>query len=1131
MYQKLLLNCDGGIIDASQQSEQDNCAVIAIGLGGTGVDCLKNLKAKVYNRVRPDNPDKDKSVHQYAHIKFLAIDTDKTGMENSNKDSADISKINMDTEFFDISYSGDITKMLRENSAALSTKPEYKEWFAFEDIKVLTAKAGAGGVRQLGRYLFMEKAQTFVTKIRNLITQAKMDLNEPKVYIHIFSGMGGGTGAGTFLDVCYLVREALSLEGTNAFTCGYFFLPDVNLANNLNSQTAAYVKVNGYAAMQELDYCMNFENNGDKWSQRYTGMNPVESTYPPVDICHLVSAKDSAGNDIPKAYDYAMNVVTDYFMDFLVKTDAEFTMESHISNFVKMKDQLNKQYGAQYEYCVLGASNATLPFKEVLTYLASKMFENFEDINTALPTKGNVEEFIAKNGLKYDNLFNQLIQNCDMSFPRPDVKWKDAKTNDELTTTWFTDHRSRVENALDKNFSIMKRDLDNYNSVSEGQTGNTRSVIGKIYNSLRTFMIDPDKGPFFAAAVLRSTLGGDLIAVIDGHLAEVKSKYGQESAQEEKMEREREQSQRDFFENSGIMNGGKKYEVYRDKTRALAIHYTRLVIFSKMEDFLNILRRQLTDLADNFTDVFKNTISDLINTFNANRDYLENIANNVSVYEYPLIKIDDMKDSLQSVIKDMNIKDKIKDFLTNMLSSESIKAWSSSDENQIANVVTYYFTKLFDTYSKKTMTGYLQEKYNTTNTDQLIKKIREDIMSQLDSKANPMFWTSSLYDINSAAKIGYISIPETCEEVVLAAENLRTSRTELSVRKTALKDRISIMRCLVGTPMYGYQGLLQYENNSVNDTAVGKHIYEGHQYTHADGNTVKGRDWRELPSPSAFSIMNIQNNEILRKNAEKAKDLYIKAEELGIIGQTGPNEFGIKIISESFINEIRTTHLSTENKSVDDKIEASNKIMKMKQNIEYNAVSVKIMNDGSATMPEMNRRIVRIDHFAAAPKYHELVSIEINKLNEIDKILDLLEIKVDHDFEDFLSAIFTGAINLNIPEIEYEDDFGEKIILSSPNMEKGGIPLYQAYFNFKKLDYDVRLKMKNIAEQRCKAPIAAAVQQSCKNINEEMKNVKNMLDEARAEFPKEIIEVKDFLTKIRDSLTRFINKYRINLDQ
>jgi len=47
IYRQLLLSAGGGIMNASQQAEQNNCATIAIGLGGTGVACLRNLKKPV----------------------------------------------------------------------------------------------------------------------------------------------------------------------------------------------------------------------------------------------------------------------------------------------------------------------------------------------------------------------------------------------------------------------------------------------------------------------------------------------------------------------------------------------------------------------------------------------------------------------------------------------------------------------------------------------------------------------------------------------------------------------------------------------------------------------------------------------------------------------------------------------------------------------------------------------------------------------------------------------------------------------------------------------------------------------------------------------------------------------------
>ena len=54
-YDSLLLNCGGGIINRSQQSKQyRGAAALAIGIGGTGVAALAELKQKVYQQLERD---------------------------------------------------------------------------------------------------------------------------------------------------------------------------------------------------------------------------------------------------------------------------------------------------------------------------------------------------------------------------------------------------------------------------------------------------------------------------------------------------------------------------------------------------------------------------------------------------------------------------------------------------------------------------------------------------------------------------------------------------------------------------------------------------------------------------------------------------------------------------------------------------------------------------------------------------------------------------------------------------------------------------------------------------------------------------------------------------------------------
>lgn len=252
-------------------------ATILIGLGGTGIDCLRTIKTQVYARLRPD--DTDVVTPGYEHIRFLGVDTDERSrglIRNSENIRLDSNIALDDAEFFSI---GNPNVIKAWGTPWLENRPELS-WLKREQIPISNlSKAGAGGVRQIGRFMMMDQSDSFISRLEQEINVAKSGLDELPVHIHVFSGLSGGTGAGIFLDVCYMIQSIADkiVEGVNTY--GYFFLPDVNLSKipDSDNMTRAYVQVNGYAAMQELDYCMQLRFNGGSFVQEYKGNQKIES--------------------------------------------------------------------------------------------------------------------------------------------------------------------------------------------------------------------------------------------------------------------------------------------------------------------------------------------------------------------------------------------------------------------------------------------------------------------------------------------------------------------------------------------------------------------------------------------------------------------------------------------------------------------------------------------------------------------------------------------------------------------------------------------------------------------------------------------------------------------------------------
>ena len=1130
MYKKLLISAGGGIVSAEQQAEQNASATIAIGLGGTGVSCLRSLKKEIFDRLRPDDP--RATVPSYSHIKFLAIDTDKSSLADDGR----VDDLDSNTEFLDLSCA-DISALL-SSAPVLRTSPSL-QWLKASatepggtGIEIQSADAGAGGVRQIGRLLLIQNSTKFISKLTTLITQAKAGLPAgAETRIHIFTGMGGGTGAGTFLDTCYLVRYVLSTLGIqgSAYTCGYFFMPDVNIAKVADAKIQEYIKSNGFASMQELDYCMNMEINGGSWDQDYGNGVEIHTNEPPVKLAHLITATDAAGAIKTDAYNYAMHVAVDYVMEFLIRpktssntTENTFTIHSHIANIYNLINMVNKNRGACYNYCVLGASNAYLPYKEITTYLSAKIFEGFGRLNHQLPTDPDLDLFVQTCGLRYEDILKSMKHQVP-SIPMYDVDrnllYQQVANITNATVyphvlneMWQT--TSKIQGQMTANQKAL---LEKVEDTIVENVKSIASMISRVKKQLMILATNPDKGPYYASAVLHSVHVKDLSNRIDGYIVENQENLNKSIANMDLRTKTLANALREL-QNSNMLNRGGRAERYVQAFNAYCREYVTIEQYQIMANTLTQFKRQISELHTQFFGIFEKILRELQSTFAENLSTLSHPVAQNNDYAMKLLTIQDLQASLDDAVKAMRIDDLISGFVTYMLERPDL--WLAEDESKISRGVSNYFLDQLHYFTHRTMNDYLKIKFDTTDPGTIARKVLSEILLPLAQKAEPLFWTdNALYSIAEAGKLGYCSIPEESQEIDRAAQDYHTAETTVSIRPSYSNDRISFLMFRCGIPMFAYKGTDNYRGAK---TVVGAHLYEA-----AVGDT---RDWRKLFDITPYSC---RSDRLITDELRRRSDAVETATQKGIreIQQLGANSYQLLIHlydEETVKNAVAKTEeiLSTHD------VEKARRLLADLEGQPLKEIGQTVMkNTGAKNFEDLANR----DLIIASEEMSNLVVRQVELVNTYEgckqRLSNFIEIDdiLTRNIQIFASALCTGVITMrNGYTFVYvkADEFGltEDEEITNIDAEPYGehLPLYSAFVNFTQLDEETKESIRaDIKDKKVnhRDEIAATLAETKALITPDQ--MKRMKDFAQSSFAVESKEILKFLKRFDAEVSRF----------
>ena len=211
-------------------------------------------------------------------------------------------------------------------------------------------------------------------------------------------------------------------------------------------------------------------------------------------------------------------------------------MNTHFANYFRAMGNVNKTHGANYTYCLLGASNAVVPMREITTYLSSKLFEEMARIGGELPTDGDIAAIAQDNGLTYQQLQKSVLENTSCQLPLIQLDYSLFKTMSEEDLGM--QGQFILPETIVRPYEKMQEDMVNKIEVNvqaltkpwtwEEISGDTTSVskVCRVYHALSALVSDPACGPTYAAVALNGSARKNLVALLRGVLDQAKEEHG-----------------------------------------------------------------------------------------------------------------------------------------------------------------------------------------------------------------------------------------------------------------------------------------------------------------------------------------------------------------------------------------------------------------------------------------------------------------------------------------------------------------------------------------------------------------------------------------------------------------------------
>lgn len=1162
---------EGGIVCDLDRVEMKDAPALLIGLGGTGIDALTHAKYAIHRKMKLKDGE---SVP--GRVAFLGIDTDENQIVKSKVADTTLAG----TEFIDISESN--LNNLMSNHDLIANDYE-RDWLS-KGVHADVVGFGASGVRQFGRFMLIHRADDVVARIKQAVSSiwgagkangAEFDI-DTRINVFIFSGVAGGTGSGTFLDMAYLVREVIERRMSinyNVNVYGVLYMPAVNACKISARAVLDYLPINGYAALKELDFWMN-QQRGRRFRQQYTPIIRVETNAAPFNpLCFLISPN---GN-LPADYDRCMKTSGEFVVNILsapANIEGVLDFDSFISNLVSMYPNIRQQYSGHYVFASFGLSQRRLLYDQVATYIAYYLLHQVEGLFGNTPTKQDVANFYKSGtGPKDACCLRMDMANLERSFNEGMgiIPFGIPVTNIDA----FKEAVKSINRGEALASPMLETMLGNWVGICETYYSQKKNPVVEnretaMKNAVEILFADLIRGPFYAQKMMHNEIAGsvDVLKMIEDCIANCTAYIQSAQAQFETAERNARAVKKAAIRTKLMpMIGPARYDEYLDAVYSAYDIKRRLCFAVQALAAYNELREAAVSVNNNIVGCFTGMLNALTEVFRRNSDIITSITVEGNTSTWNICDFKRIKKYVDLALRQLEnngtMKDMVKDFLKRML--EDKDAWLRPD-GDIGGSLSRFVSDKFEDLMDLSLEQFYMKMFDLPDAVSLQNHITKNVLPQLVSEARALFTPNTLYPkAATAIKRTFITYPATASNIETAIKSHIEATKELKgncdMGPSMRGGSIFMLNTIGGIPMYAFSSITNlqqaYDARESADHHLGRHL-----------KMSEKENWRDLiPSviPDAtWDSLQYTNPREAKKNA-KARSSFDRGWPALIAPMVGADgEWVLKkcdkaaydaVMQNTVLDEDQIRQLLNEGAAAAATIHVDLQqvqgFLRQARDFMKNGwqnTDIQLMNDPCALLPggktlndlpdEDQTPLKLRENMIHTPDIADQLNKQADLYEALQRLIDAHEEYVrggdleTQQREMFMKALFYGLYKQTVPKVYQLDTTGFNVqtfvLMSLPHYSGyQNEPFYAMYRHMLELEDAQRNTMQQIIDRR-EAVINKKVEQGdvedYEKCHTRIRTIHELIANRREEINNEIDypnpEVREFYNKV----IRFIDE-------